>query len=35
MDRFLEKLWNYVAQDKSPTMREQLFRLMCLVIALV
>ena len=30
MDFLLEKLWNYVARDKSLTFQVRLFRLMCL-----
>ena len=35
MDRLLQKLYDYCALDKSQTMRERLFRLMCLVIVFV
>jgi len=35
MDLLLEKLWNYVARDKSLTLRQRLFRLTCMVEAIL
>jgi len=35
MDALLEKLWNYVAQDKPLTLQVRLFRLMCLATAII
>ena len=34
MDSLFRKLWSYVARDKSQTLRDRLFRLMCLGFAL-
>jgi len=35
MDKLLEKLWNFVAQDSSLSYRVRLFRLMSLILAIV
>ena len=35
MDSLLEKLWGFVARDKSLTLQVRLFRLMCLTAAIV
>ena len=35
MDRLLEKLWNYVARDQNLSMQRRLYRMICLITALL
>lgn len=35
MDKLLEKIWAYVARDQEVTMRERLYRLICLLVAII
>ena len=35
MERLMDRIWEYVVHDKSQTMRERLFRLICLVVMFV